>query len=145
MAKNPFTLMFGVDAESIIYRVQEFDRIVQSFSEQDSMYSFLITGIRGSGKTVLLRAIENHFREDEEWAVININPQGSMMQSLANRLFDTAKASKIIGRKRIKRFGRRTPFGVCRFDTCKEKSFYFFCGKSARLRWLAKCFAVTVC
>lgn len=98
MAKNPFTLMFGVDAESIIYRVQEFNSIVQSFSEQDSMYSFLITGIRGSGKTVLLRAVENHFREDEEWAVININPQGSMMQSLANRLFDTAKASKIIGR-----------------------------------------------
>lgn len=34
---------------------------------------YMITGVRGSGKTVMLTDISKHFRKDKDWIVIELN------------------------------------------------------------------------
>lgn len=57
--KNPFTLMYGVSSSSIISRNDNIGRILNSFMNEEAMYMYLISGIRGSGKTVLLKEYIN--------------------------------------------------------------------------------------
>jgi hypothetical protein len=35
----------------------------------------MITGVRGSGKTVMLTDIAKHFRENEGWIVMDLSPE----------------------------------------------------------------------
>ena len=87
MAKNPFTLMYGITSQSVISRSAEVEQIIKAFTYQENMYSYLITGIRGSGKTVLLKTIETQLSAKDEWIIININPQSDIISSLAGKLF----------------------------------------------------------
>lgn len=98
MKKNPFTLMYVIPKESVVSRDENISKIINSFVYQDNMYAYLITGIRGSGKTVLLRSVEEKLSQREDWDVININPQGDIISSLANKLYDLGSIKKIIGK-----------------------------------------------
>lgn len=98
MNKNPFTLMYGIASDSIVSREEKINTIINSFTNQDNMFAYIITGIRGSGKTVLLRSIEEKLSLDSKWVVINVNPQGQMLESIANKLYDVASLKKIIGK-----------------------------------------------
>ena len=89
MANNPFTLMYGITARSVVSRDAEMERIYKSFVYEENMFAYLITGIRGTGKTVLLKAIEKKLSEAGGWVVVNINPQTDITSSLAKKLFDT--------------------------------------------------------
>ena len=67
MDKNPFSLMFGKSPLSIIDRQVEYMKIYDDFNESyPSTYSYLITGIRGSGKTVLLRRLALDFSQQKK-------------------------------------------------------------------------------
>lgn len=58
--RNPFSTTFGLVPENYIQRLEENERILNDFtSETPSNYVFLITGVRGSGKTVMLTNISN--------------------------------------------------------------------------------------
>lgn len=98
MNNNPFTLMYGISTPSIVSRQESIDSIINSFTNQNNMYTYLITGIRGTGKTVLLKTIEEDLSQRKDWLTININPQGSILTSLANKLYDLALLKKIIGK-----------------------------------------------
>ena len=56
---NPFTLMFGITTSSKISRSEYIEKIQNAFLYENGMYSYLITGIRGCGKTVLLKTVQN--------------------------------------------------------------------------------------
>ena len=85
--KNPFTLMYGIPSLSIISRDEQINKIITSFTFNENDYMYLITGIRGTGKTVLLRRLYDIFSKDDNWITIDLNPQGQIITSLANRLY----------------------------------------------------------
>ena len=53
MNNNPFTLMYGIASQSIVTREDSLNKIINSFTLQNNMYTYLITGLRGTGKTVI--------------------------------------------------------------------------------------------
>ena len=48
----------------------------------------MITGVRGSGKTVMLTDISKHFKNEKDWIVIELNPDRDMLQGFAAKLYD---------------------------------------------------------
>lgn len=98
MNNNPFTLMYGMSTPAVISREDIIDKIINSFTNNNYMYSYLISGIRGTGKTVLLKTVEDELSKRNDWLLININPQGSILASLANHLYDLAVIKHVVGK-----------------------------------------------
>ena len=44
----------------------------------------MITGVRRSGKTVMLTDISKHFKNEKDWIVIELNPDRDMLQGFAS-------------------------------------------------------------
>lgn len=86
---NPFTLMFGITTSSKISRSENIEKIQNAFLNENGMYSYLITGIRGTGKTVLLRTLEEIIENTPNWIVLNINPQKNIISEIYDRLIQT--------------------------------------------------------
>ena len=65
------------------------DDLLENFSHDDpTEKAYMITGVRGSGKTVLLADLSERMKGMSFWEVININPAGNMLASLASKLYD---------------------------------------------------------
>jgi hypothetical protein len=47
----------------------------------------MITGVRGSGKTVMMTNIADEIRADESWIVVELNPMRDLLQSLAAKIY----------------------------------------------------------
>lgn len=58
--KNLFTLTFGVVPNNYIHRAEAEEEIRLKFLESDTGLMYLITGVRGSGKTVFMPNIVDH-------------------------------------------------------------------------------------
>lgn len=85
--ENPFTLTFGKEPVSFISREQETAEIMEGFrQEHPDNQVLMLTGVRGSGKTVTLTSISNEFRKLKDWIVIDLNPERDMLQMLAAEL-----------------------------------------------------------
>ena len=62
MKDNPFCLTFGIEPSNAIKRIKDTNEVISSFSgDVSSNYLYFITGLRGSGKTVLLSSISSAF------------------------------------------------------------------------------------
>lgn len=93
---NPFSLSFGIEPTKYISRLALTDKIITSFSSTAAENrAYMITGVRGSGKTVLLSNIENILREDDNWIVIELSPVKDMIKALASKLYNTKGMDKI--------------------------------------------------
>ena len=56
---NPFTLSFGKEPTEFISRLTQTNEIVEDFTSEDPVSQvYMITGVRGSGKTVMLTKIK---------------------------------------------------------------------------------------
>ena len=87
MADNPFSLSFGKTPVSFIEREYQSQEIIDSFTAQNPSYQVcMITGVRGSGKTVLLSALADRFRSEDQWIVVDLNPERDLLQMLAAEL-----------------------------------------------------------
>ena len=72
---NPYTLVFGKEPGELISRVTQFDDVIENFTaEKSSQQVYMVTGVRGSGKTVFMTEVANHLRSDEQWVVTELNP-----------------------------------------------------------------------
>ncbi|MCR4837469.1 MAG: ATP-binding protein [Eubacterium sp.] len=92
MMENPFTLTFGKPPEQFINRYDQTEQIKSYFLGKSPVSQiYLIEGVRGSGKTVLMTSIANDFSEDDEWVVLNLNPTQNLLDDFANRLSDSCK------------------------------------------------------
>lgn len=61
---NPFTLSFGKKPLQYISRIMQTNQIIESFNaEIPSNQIFMITGVRGSGKTVMMTNIADEIRQ----------------------------------------------------------------------------------
>ncbi|MGN0256576.1 MAG: ATP-binding protein [Chordicoccus sp.] len=98
---NPFTLSFGLEPTSYIARHQQTDEIIRSFSSDPSpSHIYMITGIRGSGKTVLLSELEDHFRDDG-WIVYNLSIEADLLRSFAAKLYNDEKLQSLFAGAKI--------------------------------------------
>lgn len=97
--QNPFSLSFGNTPQSEIKRIsQEFD-IVEDFCKQkSSSYAYMITGVRGSGKTVYMTDICKTLAKKDEWIIIEVSPEEDIMQNIAYKL----SKERFLGTKIVK-------------------------------------------
>lgn len=128
--QNPFTTTFSKNPENTYISTDQTPEILENFSyEQPSESVYKITGVRGSGKTVILARIESELRNEENketgWLVFDLNPARDMLSQLASMLANegfgkNATKSKNIGiNAEIHGFGAGIPF-----SNEKENSFF---------------------
>ena len=99
---NPYTLVFGQRPLEIIERTAQAERIIAEFTqERPSNYLNLVTGIRGSGKTVFITQIAHRLKQRDEWEVVNLNPQRDLLVSLVAKLESNKAFSRIFRDSKI--------------------------------------------
>ena len=85
---NPFTLSFGKKPLQYISRLSQTQQILETFQAPvPSNQIFMITGVRGSGKTVMMTNIAHELKADDSWIVIELNPTRDLLQSLAAKIY----------------------------------------------------------
>lgn len=68
---NPFTLSFGKKPLQYISRLSQTTEIVENFkAAEPSNQIYMITGIRGSGKTVMMTNIAGEIKKEENWVSV---------------------------------------------------------------------------
>lgn len=89
MSGNPFTLSFGKEPKEYIKRIKEFDEIIEEFnSDNPSSSVFILTGLRGSGKTVLLTSLYKYFDSNNDFIAVDLNTRSNMLEDLAASIYD---------------------------------------------------------
>lgn len=86
--QNPFTTTFSKIPQYTYIQTEQIKNILDNFSfENPSESVYKITGVRGSGKTVLLAKIEESMatkaKETGKWLVYRLSPSRNMLQQLA--------------------------------------------------------------
>lgn len=85
---NPFTLSFGKKPLQYISRIAQTNQILECFRALPSPNQiFMVTGVRGSGKTVMMTNIAEQMRSEKDWIVVELNPTRDLLQSLAAKLY----------------------------------------------------------
>ena len=85
---NPFTLSFGKKPLQYISRIVQTNQVIEEFcAKQPSNHIFMLTGVRGSGKTVMLTNLAAELRKIPDWIVVELNPTRDLLQSLAAKIY----------------------------------------------------------
>lgn len=89
--QNPFTTTFSKTPEYTYIATEKTNEILENFSyESPSESVYKITGVRGSGKTVILAKIEEELRSESNkekgWLVLDLNPTRDMLGQIAAML-----------------------------------------------------------
>lgn len=86
--RNPYTISFGKIPSKYLSRNSIIDSITEEL-EYDSPDEqvFKLTGIRGTGKTVTLTAIERYFREQDDWIVVDIRSDSEIISEIVAKLY----------------------------------------------------------
>lgn len=93
---NPFIVTFGKMPANYIQRPEESIEIISNFEQQTpSIQNYLITGVRGSGKTAMLAYICDHFEKQDSWIVLDMNPERDLLSGIASKLYEKGKAKHL--------------------------------------------------
>ncbi len=93
---NPFNITFGKEPTSKINREIELDEIVNTFAnENPSSEVYILTGPRGSGKTVAMTSLSDYYASKKDFIVVDLNPEMEVLEQLASKLYDKGKVKKI--------------------------------------------------
>ncbi len=89
--QNPFTTTFSKTPEYTYIHTEKTEEILENFIyDRPSESVYKITGVRGSGKTVILAKIEEELRENSDtykkWVVLDINPTRDTLGQIAAML-----------------------------------------------------------
>ena len=99
---NPFSLSFGKEPLNVIDRTMQRQEIIEGFlGDVSSNQACMITGVRGSGKTVLLTEIARYFRDTEGWIVIDLTPERDLLSSFAAELYNNGDLIEIFRRAKL--------------------------------------------
>lgn len=89
---NPFTLTFGKMPTEYIVRHENVDEIRNAFEDVPARcQTYLIRGVRGSGKTVLMTTIAKEMCESSDWIGVDLNSSKNLIDDFAYRLLDTCR------------------------------------------------------
>lgn len=84
---NPFIVSFGQIPKEYVPRYQQSDVILKAFLHEDpAQHVYIITGVRGSGKTVFMTETANKIKEEADWTVIDLVDDGDLIGQLAGAL-----------------------------------------------------------
>lgn len=84
---NPFTLDFGREPMEMIPRLNLTEELKHAFMDEPaSQHISMITGIRGSGKTVFMTSAGKQIAENPKWTVIDLSPEQDLLDSLLAQL-----------------------------------------------------------
>lgn len=87
MPKNPYNLVFGKEPLQAISRAAQMSEILEYFDTEPALQQiYMITGIRGSGKTVFMTEAAKELGQDDDWIVVELNPAGNLLEDLAGSL-----------------------------------------------------------
>ena len=96
ISQNPFNITFGKEPSPIISRDGNFKEIYESFlSPNPDSEIYILSGPRGSGKTVSMTHISNDFKKMDHWIVVELNPGEDMLEQLASKLYDEGKLKRL--------------------------------------------------
>lgn len=89
--QNPFTTTFSKTPENTYIHTDQTDEILENFVyEHPSESVYKVTGVRGSGKTVILAKVEEELRSNENkyinWLVFDVNPTRDILAQIAAML-----------------------------------------------------------
>lgn len=100
--QNPFTLTFGKSPLEPVERPVQTNEIIEAFTADPiNQQMFIITGVRGSGKTVMMTEISHRLREKEDWVVIELNPATDLLQGMLSKLNSNQVCAGIIKSAKI--------------------------------------------
>ena len=89
---NPFTLAFGKKPVQYVSRIVQTNRIIEDYEADPAVNQiYMVTGVRGSGKTVMMTNIAGLLSERDDWIVVELNATRDLLQSLASRLYAVPK------------------------------------------------------
>ena len=87
MPKNPYNLVFGKEPLQAISRAAQMSEVLEYFDTEPALQQiYMITGIRGSGKTVFMTEAAKELGQDDDWIVVELNPAGNLLEDLAGSL-----------------------------------------------------------
>lgn len=94
---NPYTITFGKEPLQNIPRFTESNEILDAFlNTPPNQQSFIITGVRGSGKTVLMTEIRKQLDQREEWRSVELSTSQDLLLTLAQTLYNDNHLYKIL-------------------------------------------------
>lgn len=100
--QNPFTLTFGKRPMELVERPVQTNEIIEAFTADPiNQQMFIITGVRGSGKTVMMTEISHRLRKKEDWVVIELNPATDLLQGMLSKLNSNQVCAGIIKSAKI--------------------------------------------
>ena len=104
--QNPFSTTYSKLPEHTYISTLESGKIIENFSyDSPSEAVYKITGLRGSGKTVLLSRVQEEFCSEENkekgWIVYTLNPSRDMLKQLAASLVKESFINDPTSRKNI--------------------------------------------
>ena len=90
--QNPFSTTFSRFPENTYISTLGEGEIIENFSYDNPAEAvYKITGVRGSGKTVILARVQDEFKSEENakkgWLVYTLNPARDMLAQLAASLY----------------------------------------------------------
>lgn len=86
---NLFDLTFGKLPNNFLSRDNLISEICYDFcSEVPSSNLYVISGVRGSGKTVLLNKVHNMMSEEEDWVTVKVNPDRDILEQIASSIYE---------------------------------------------------------
>lgn len=87
MKNNPYTITFGKEPKQIIPRaIQEQDIIDTFCADEPNQQVYMITGPRGCGKTVFMTEVTNKIAKQNNWIVVELNPERNLLEALVSKL-----------------------------------------------------------
>ena len=102
MNNNPFTLAFGKKPLQYVSRIVQTDQIVEDYvADPVTNQIYMVTGVWGSGKTVMMTNIAGILSERNDWIVVELNATRDLLQSLASRLYAVPKLHECFLKARL--------------------------------------------
>ena len=96
MDNKGFTLTFGKMPSNYIERGDVAEKIKDMLSfDYPLSHSVVITGVRGSGKTVLLTKVAKMMSAMKEWIVVDVNPKREVLSQVAAGLYESKRIKQI--------------------------------------------------
>lgn len=88
MKRSPYSISFGRIPNQYISRSLLIEDIIDILNaEPVDEQAFKLTGIRGTGKTVTLTAIEKELKDDDKWIVIDVKSNSDISKELVASLY----------------------------------------------------------
>ena len=102
MNNNPFTLAFGKKPVQYVPRIARTNLIVEEYVAVPAVNQiYMVTGDRGSGKTVMMTNIAGILSKRNDWIVVELNATRDLLQSLASKLYAVPKLHECFLKARL--------------------------------------------